>query len=77
MDTAIPFAAGMLLTLIALALEDWTRQSKQREPGLPPEEELGAAKMFFSAGQRKPTASGQEPPGTSRLERLSGTRRVA
>jgi len=28
METAIAFAAGMLLTLIALALEDWTRRAR-------------------------------------------------
>ncbi len=35
METAIAFAAGMLLTLIALALEDWTRLSKRRNATLP------------------------------------------
>lgn len=47
METAIAFAAGMLLTLIALALEDWTRLSEQKNATLPHEEKLGAAKMFF------------------------------
>jgi hypothetical protein len=54
METAIAFAAGMLLTLIALALEDWTRLSKRRNATLSPEEEFGAAKMFLLTGDRNP-----------------------
>jgi hypothetical protein len=49
METAIAFAAGMLLTLIALALEDWTRLSKRRNATH--EEEFGAAKEFSGANR--------------------------
>jgi len=77
METAIAFAAGMLLTLIALAVEDWTRLSKQRNAILPHEEKFGAAKMFFPTGERNPAASGQESRAAApRLER-AGTRPAA
>jgi hypothetical protein len=75
METAIAFAAGMLLTLVALALEDWTRLSKWRKATPLPDEELGAARMLFSSRQRN-SVSGREH-GNSRPERTSGTRRVA
>ena len=75
METAIAFAAGMLLTLVALALEDWTRLSKWGKATLPPEEEVGATRMLFSTGQRN-LVSGPDH-GNSRPERTSGRRRVA
>lgn len=74
MEIAIAFAAGMLLTLVALALEDWTRVSKWRKATLPPDEGFGAARMLFS-GQGNPAASGQQ--GHSQSERMPHTRRVA
>jgi len=60
METAIAFAAGMLVTLIALALEDWARLGKRRSATLPNEEEFVAARMFVLTGERDPAASGQE-----------------
>lgn len=71
METAIAFAAGMLLTLIALALEDWTRLSKRRNATLPHEEELVAAKMIFLTGEGTPALSGpQSRAATPRLRRV-------
>jgi hypothetical protein len=72
METAIAFAAGMLLTLIALALEDWTRLGKRRSATLPnEEEEFVAARMFVLTSERDPAASGQESrAATPRLERV-------
>jgi hypothetical protein len=66
METAIAFAAGMLLTLIALALEDWTRLSKQSNASPLNEEKYGAAKMFCRTGERDP-ASGS--PGWAYIAR--------
>lgn len=69
MNTAIAFAAGMLLTLIALALEDWTRLTKQRSVTLPNEEEPVTARMFVLTGKTNPAASGQESKAAApRLE---------
>jgi hypothetical protein len=75
METAIAFAAAMLLTLIALALV-WTRLSKQRGATVPHEKKFGVAKMTGLTGERNPAASAQEKQGNSRPERV-GTRPAA
>lgn len=78
METAIAFAAGMLLTLIALALEDWTRLSKkQRNAILPHEEKFRAAKMFLTTGKRNPAASGQESRAATPPLEFDGRRPAA
>jgi hypothetical protein len=54
METAIAFAAGMLLTLIALALEDWTRLSKQSNASPLNEEKYGGGEDVLSNRRKKP-----------------------
>lgn len=54
MEIAIAFAAGMFLTLVALALEDWTRQNGWRKARLSREPESQPEKVALFARPNRP-----------------------
>lgn len=60
METGIAFAAGMVLTLIALALEDWTRVNREKNENRLHKANFAVPRMLLSMRERNPVASGQK-----------------